>query len=1023
MGLTNDWIRVANSRLWSHHPEDGFVYAGRCALVALAYYFAARISLNFSILPGIVSPLWPPAAIALCACLAWGSRMAPAIGLGSLAAMLPSELPLPVSAMASLGSTLEPCAAAYLIRRTYRSRTGFIYRGPVFSFIGIVLLCGMLAATIGTIALVLPSPAPPVDAALTWMTWWLGDITGMIIGVPLLLAGNVRRHMHWHARNLAEIAAFALLLATVTLTIFGGAFDHLPVAFLTIPFIVWAALRFNFAVVNWAVAATCAVALWNTRNGMGPFAAGDRADALVLLMIYMVVVGTTGLSLGSLVHQRRKADLALRAERDSLERRVDERTEALRADIEARKRVERQLADAQRLARVGSWVWNLETDDISWSEELYRIYGFDPDNSVITQEKFDQRVHPEDRERLRTTLAQCTRDGATFQIEHRIVLPDGMIRHVFARGQAQADDNGQIRLLSGTAQDVTDERLAEAALRDAEERYRKVVELSPDAVFVLQDGAFVFANPAAVAMLGAQDSSQIVGRQLFDFLHEDFHAVAMEGIERLRQGGHPPSADKKLVRLDGTVVDVEVNASPFVHEGRFAALYILRDITERKKNLEQMAYLAHYDSLTGLPNRTLFMQRLEHALDIAERPGRSLELLFLDLDHFKQINDTLGHAAGDMVLQETARRLQSTLRESDTVARLAGDEFVVLVENVDEPQRGGIIAEKILAAFTPPFMPLGEPLTVGTSIGISSFPSDGTDAKTLLKSADTAMYNAKTMGRNTYRYYSTEMNRDNDERTQLENALRLAIERNQLSLHYQPRIDVLTNRIAGMEALLRWQHPTLGAVAPRKFIPLAENAGLINAIGYWTIRAACRQNKQWQDSHPARLKVSVNLSPRQLMDDKLLDAIEEILTDTGLDPQYLELEIAESAAMSNPEKTVRVLRDLNDMGVSVAIDNFGTGYSSLASLKHFPIRSVKIDHSFVQGIAVSREDAAVAKAIINLAHSLDCSVTAEGTETQQQYDFLREHECDSVQGYYFSAPMPADMFGDLIKVQSNLYLH
>ena len=336
---------------------------------------------------------------------------------------------------------------------------------------------------------------------------------------------------------------------------------------------------------------------------------------------------------------------------------------------------------------------------------------------------------------------------------------------------------------------------------------------------------------------------------------------------------------------------------------------------------------------------------------------------------------------------------------------------------------GMTIAEKILAAFTSPFMRDKNPISISTSIGIASFPSDGRDADTLLKKADIAMYRAKAMGRNNYHYFSSELAVHTSERLALENALNHAIEHDELHLYYQPKIDVMTNRITGMEALLRWQHPTMGFVPTQQFIPIAEESGLIKPIGYWAIRTACTQNKYWQQISTARLKVAVNLSPRQLTDSKLVDNIAAILNDTQLDPAYLELEISESAIMADPKKNIAVLNALRERGITVAIDNFGIGYSSLTYLKQFPIRAVKIDRSFVQGLPFSRGDSAITKAIINLAHSLECSVIAEGAETQQQYDFLRENACDSVQGFYFSEPMPAEHFGDLIKVQANLHLH
>jgi diguanylate cyclase (GGDEF)-like protein/PAS domain S-box-containing protein len=1030
MWLISDFITHASHRLCADRMPGVARYVTRFAVLAGVYYLVARLSLHFAFSPGIVSPFWPPSAIALCACLAWGIRMAPAVWIGAVLAISSAGLPALSASIIGLGCALEASAAAFLVQRLYHPLSDFIYTENAFRFAGIALLSSLIGASFAAVGLAFAYRPATTALAVEWLTWWLGDASGIIVVVPLLFAWNITRGIKWHAAKIAEAIAFAILLPTITQIAFGGWLGHWPVAFLSIPFFLWAAFRFNVSAVAWTTALICAIAVWNTAKGNGPFAGADLNTSLLLLMIYLSVVGTMGLGLAGAVYHRNRVERTLKDERDSVERHVRNRTNALMTNIDERLRIEqrlatreRQLAEAQHLAQIGSWNLDLESGAITWSDELYRIYGVKKKTFALTPENCRMLIHPEDIDMLAHAVGQSRATGAHFHVEHRIVRPDGTTRTVAARGRGSKDESGRITRMFGTVQDITEAKIAAASLHEAEVRYRMVVELSPDAILVQQDDVFVFANHAALALLGADSTKQIAGRSLVQFLSAEYHQSARERVACLQRGETPGAVEQKLVRLDGRMVDVEINLSSFLHHGKCAALFIMRDITERKKTVEQMAYLAHYDSLTGLPNRALFRQRLEHALTIAERPGRSLEILFLDLDRFKNINDTLGHATGDLVLKETATRLQSILRESDTVARLGGDEFVVLVENVDEPHRGGIIAEKILAAFIPPFTKDKEPLTITTSIGISSFPSDGTDADTLLKNADIAMYRAKEMGRNSYRYYSPEMNLHTTERLALEYALSHAIELDQLSIYYQPKVDVATNRITGMEALLRWQHPTMGWIAPHQFIPVAEETGMIKPIGYWAIRTACLQNQQWQDTSPARLKVAANLSPRQLSDDKLLENIREILNDTELEPRYLELEITESAIMSNPEKSLLVLHALREMGVSVAIDSFGIGYSSFAYLKQFPIRAVKIDRSFVQGLPFNRGDSAITKAIINLAHSLECSVIAEGAETQQQYEFLRENDCDSVQGFYFSEPMSAEHFTDLIKVQSNLHLH
>nr|WP_158590452.1 EAL domain-containing protein [Noviherbaspirillum cavernae] len=1007
-----------------HLPE-----LGKALLLVAAYYLTAALSLKF-FAAGPASPLWAPAAIALCACLAWGLRMVPAAWLGAALIMWSAGPPFWVGALTALGVTLETVVAVFLIRRMIGMPVNFSDTRNIFRLVGIAAVSSVLSATIGVSVLALTGHLDSAGMGQSWLTWWLGDTTGIIIVAPLILTWSGRFGSMLNRQQFARALLNVLILALMTHLVFGNVFGPLPLAFLPITFVMWAAFRFSLPAVTWINGLICAIAIWHTLHGTGPFAMPDLNMSLLILGVYSSVLGTVGLSLASLVSRARITQEKLRQERDFLEQRVQERTAALVRDIEERKRIERelaarerQLADAQSLAQVGSWNLDIEANTISWSDELYRIFGVTRENFDVTRENCKALIHEDDIAPLQQVVLASRATGEPFDIEHRVILPSGETRMLAARGYVTADESGRVVRMFGTTRDITDAKRAELALREAEERYRLVVELCPDAILVQQDDNYTFGNPAATALLGAGTVNLILGRPVLGFVHPDFHEIVRQRHASLVRGDSVPRSEEKFLRLDDTPVDVEVHSSSFMYRGKFAALLIARDITERKKSAEQLAWLAHYDSLTALPNRILFHQRLAHAMRIAERPGRSLEVLFLDLDHFKQINDTLGHATGDWVLQETAERLQGSLRESDTVARLGGDEFVVLVENVDEPHRGGFIAEKILAAMKRPFINSEHTLNITTSIGISSFPTDGIDADALLKKADTAMYRAKQSGRNAYRYYSEEMNLHTSERLRLEEALRDAIRHDQLSLHYQPKVDMLSRRITGMEALLRWNHPALGSVPPQRFIPLAEETGLIHAIGKWAIRAACIQNRLWQDANATRLKVAVNLSPLQMSDDNLIADIREILDDTALDPAWLELEITESTVMANPDKAIVLLKSLRDIGISVAIDDFGIGYSSLAYLKRFPIQAVKIDRSFVQGVPQDHGDAAITKAIIGLAHSLECTVIAEGAETQQQVDFLHEHECDTVQGYFFSAPVNADRFGELLRMEMRMPVH
>ncbi|HYG32398.1 MAG TPA: EAL domain-containing protein [Methylophilaceae bacterium] len=439
-------------------------------------------------------------------------------------------------------------------------------------------------------------------------------------------------------------------------------------------------------------------------------------------------------------------------------------------------------------------------------------------------------------------------------------------------------------------------------------------------------------------------------------------------------------------------------------------------VEEQMAHAKQVEYLAFHDSLTGLPNRSLFSKLLAQSISSAKRYNHKLAVLFLDLDRFKQINDTLGHEAGDDLLKEVANRLKSCLRESDVVARMGGDEFVAILPELDEENYSASVARKILAAVAEPFVLAGQEYRVTVSIGISTFPHDGEDEQTLTKHADIAMYKAKQEGKNNFQFYSDKLNANSLERLTLESGLRQALENNEFELHYQAKRDSRDDRITGMEVLLRWNHQDLGVVAPMKFIPVAEESGLIIPIGRWVLRTACAQNVAWQAQGLPRLSISVNMTARQFFDDNLLRDLRKILKETGMDPGLLELEITESLLMRDVDKTLAILNDLKSMGVLIAIDDFGTGYSSLTTLQQFPLSTIKIDRSFIRNVAKSAGDKALTEAIIAMGRALSLTVVAQGVETKAQADFLRKKSCDEFQGFYFYKPVPADEIPDLLRV-------
>ncbi|MEC4677509.1 MAG: EAL domain-containing protein, partial [Nitrospirota bacterium] len=444
---------------------------------------------------------------------------------------------------------------------------------------------------------------------------------------------------------------------------------------------------------------------------------------------------------------------------------------------------------------------------------------------------------------------------------------------------------------------------------------------------------------------------------------------------------------------------------------------VFSDISSIKRSQEELNYLAHHDALTGLPNRLLFIDRLKHALMRAEREGNHPAVLFLDLDRFKNINDSLGHPIGDIVLQGTATRLSKLVRKEDTVARLGGDEFVVLIESVSEVQDVAQLAEKVIASFDIPFRVKAHHLHLSVSVGISLYPQDGKDTETLIRNADAAMYRAKEEGRNDYQFYTAALTTAVFERLTMETALRHALKNEELVLYYQPQYSMKTGKVIGAESLIRWQHPDLGFILPDRFIPLAEESGLIEPIGKWVLRTACRQMRTWLDEGLVLRHMAVNISGVQVQRGAFVQTVREALQDMDLDPGHLELEIIETFIMQKTDWAISILDELKSLGVRMAIDDFGTGYSSLSYLKRLPVDKLKIDRSFIRDIAHDTDDEAIVRAVVALGQSLQLEVNAEGLETESQYDFLKKLGCDEVQGFLYSEALPPEAFVKLMSVK------
>ncbi len=550
--------------------------------------------------------------------------------------------------------------------------------------------------------------------------------------------------------------------------------------------------------------------------------------------------------------------------------------------------------------------------------------------------------------------------------------------------------------------------------QEVERRYRAVVEQSGEGIFLVDVDslAVLDANNAFARLLGYSDR-ELIGLNLDD-IFDRLPGIAHNFVSLVMKARGHITHEMQFKRKDGSWLDVETSANVIEHEDKQVLSIVVRDITERKLAQERIHYLAHYDPLTNLPNRVLLRDRLQQDLAHAERNHWMVAVIFLDLDRFKLINDSLGHHAGDRLLQAVSARLNSCVRHGDTVSRQGGDEFVIVVSEVRETDALNVIVEKLLNAVADPCNVHDQEMNITTSIGICLYPHVGEDADTLLKNADMAMYQAKATGGNDSQFYRKDMDDRTRERMSLENNLRHALERGEFYLVYQPQVDLKSGKLFGMEALLRWQHPQLGDVPPMKFIPLAEETGLILQIGEWVLRTACAQMQEWRRQGFDGLRMSVNLSARQLLQKDLTRRVNAILNETGLPSSLLDLELTESMLMENMQENIGTLQSLRQMGVAISIDDFGTGYSSLAYLQRLPIETLKIDRSFVRDIVARDGDAPIALAVIALAHSLGHRVIAEGVETVEQLEFMRDHDCEAIQGYYFSKPLSVEAFTALL---------
>ncbi|MBN8195841.1 EAL domain-containing protein [Thalassospira povalilytica] len=592
-----------------------------------------------------------------------------------------------------------------------------------------------------------------------------------------------------------------------------------------------------------------------------------------------------------------------------------------------------------------------------------------------------------------------------------IVIPENHDRDEL--GMILRTTRGLIERISATLDKL---RTTEQQVRDRENQLTAIVQNVADGILTITPtGRIVEYNGATKQLLGLMRDETPQGRTLHEFLMPRAIPLLEHSLEELAaQSSDNQTTEKRLTlpirRADQTEIDVSIALRMIPDAATPMMTAVLTDITVRKRYEEQLVYMANHDTLTNLPNRSMLESSLSKALDkhkeaSSTRHGATA-VLFIDLDRFKVINDSLGHDVGDLLLKAVAGRLQKVIGRQEIVGRLGGDEFLIIIPDLKETQDAAILSQAVLDALAPAFDIKGRVLFVSPSIGIALYPSDGEDFPALMRNADTAMYSAKSGGGGTYHFFTKTMNESAMARLVIENDLREALAQNQFELHYQPKVDLRTNRISGLEALIRWKQPGRGYISPMQFIPVAEETGLIGKIGEWVIAEVCRQIAEWDAQSIPPLPIAINLSPRQLIEGRITETISRILTDTGTPAARIVLEVTETVMMQEIKKSAAILEELRHLGLQIAVDDFGTGYSSLAYLKRLPINSIKIDRSFVRDVTIDTDDAAITRTIIVMGHNLGLKVIAEGVETKEQMAFLRESECDEVQGFLIATPQP-----------------
>ena len=976
---------------------EKILIASRLIIIALAYFITARMGLELAIIGSYITLIWLPTGIAVAALFRWGYRYGWAVWLGAFAVNLVMGSSVFIAFGISIGNTLAPLLAVALLRHWQ-----FNYHISNWRDVPIFVACGtfsmMVSATGGVAVLVMGGLLPLSAIDWAWLTWWLGDTVGVIVvGMALITFEHDKLTRLLHGTHRKELLSALLIVVAVGLawiTIPAYPIGHIFLAPLIVLVLVWIAMRLGAWTASVAALTLSACAAFALATGHGPFVDQDPHLRIAELWAYMITLSVVAMLVSAF----------------SVER----------------ERIAQQLHDSVTFANsiLNSLSWHIAVLDsegmIIAVNNAWRQFGADndlPETSrdmlgtnylTVCQKALDQPNGDEVNTVLNGIQSVLAGTRDSFNLDYPCNSPTEQCWFHMSVMPLMGTRHGVVV----SHENITERKLAETKLRIA-----ATVFESHEGMFITDAHEVILNVNQAFTLITGYSSTEVIGQtpRLWSSGRQDkaLYTALWQSIQNTGSWQGELWNRRKNGELYPEWLSITAVKNENTEVTHYVATFI--DITERKVTEATIHQLSFYDALTQLPNRQLLHERLNHAIDVNYRTGRQIAVLMLGVDKFKAVNDNFGHSVGNELLQQVAGRIKVHLREADTSARLGGDEFVILMEDIDQYKMVARIADAIIHDLTRPFsLCQHQDVTIGASIGIAIYPEHGNSVETLMDNAATALHQAKDSGRGCFAYFSEELTQKARERLALENRLRHALEQQELQVYFQPQIDIVSNSIVGAEALVRWHDSVLGFIPPIRFIPIAEETGLILALGEFVLRETCRLGQQWLNEGLPPIRLAVNVSPYQFSHCDINALVTRVLHDTGFPVQYLELEITESGLMNNQQQAMTILNDLHNQGVHLAIDDFGTGYSSLSYLKFFPLDILKIDKSFIDDIPFSQSDMAIAATIIAMGHHLGFKVLAEGVENLEQLAFLREHGCDMYQGYFCSKPIPAGEFAKLL---------